>query len=370
MNASPFLTPLAVEAWDAWFRWRDHGQLRDVTVDSTWDRVATFLAQRESGIARMAYRRRLCDAFEGWQLLLDERVLASAGTAECEWPGDDLVGVINVARHVTAPCSRDARFDRAAFEATADLAVRALDDAIGLRGDRANVSPRLRIGVIGMGDALALLGLCYDSAPARAQVALVAQSLAQGCLRGSLALAHDRGARLPCDDAWIEQQRRRGTPADLLRDAAGSGLRHPALTAITSQQRMAWFANDVSDALDPLRPGSCIRSVACDNGTRCVQSDGYARTLGRRIGMADLAAAPFESVSIAAQLRLRAAAAPFVDEKILYPVRVAKEPDIDTIAASIGMAHELGLGEFAWRLCESDACLHPLTEAPAFSMRL
>jgi ribonucleoside-diphosphate reductase alpha chain len=359
MNASPFLTPLAVEAWDAWFRWRDRGQLRDVTVDSTWDRVATFLAQRESPGGRIAYRRSLCDAFGKWQLLLDERVLASAGTSACAWPHDALVGVINVARHVTAPSAQNADFDRAAFEATAALAVRALDDAIRVRGDHADSTPpRLRIGVIGMGDALALLGLPYDSAPARAQVALIAQALAHGCLRGSLALARERGSRLPCDDAWIDLQRRRATPADLLRDASSFGLRHPALTAITSQQRMAWFANDVSDALDPLRPSACTQSVACDNGIRCMQSDGYARMVGRKVGMTALTAAPFEPVSIAAQLRLRAAAAPFVDEKIDYPVRAAKAPDVDTIAASVGMARELGLGEFAWRLCEAHPRMH------------
>jgi hypothetical protein len=45
---SAFMTPLAVETWDAWFRWRDRGQLRDRTIDATWERVATCLSRDRS----------------------------------------------------------------------------------------------------------------------------------------------------------------------------------------------------------------------------------------------------------------------------------------------------------------------------------
>ena len=46
-SPSPFLDPVAVEAWDAWFRWREDGQLRDISVEATWERVAGALAQAE-----------------------------------------------------------------------------------------------------------------------------------------------------------------------------------------------------------------------------------------------------------------------------------------------------------------------------------
>ena len=126
---SPFINPLAVEVWDTWFRWREFGQLRDLTIDATWDRVATALMGVESGIDRGPFKRRLMDAFASWQLLLDERVLETAGTPTLSWRNDDLVAVLNVARFVRAPCTQHASFDLVTFEDVATLAVRALDNA-------------------------------------------------------------------------------------------------------------------------------------------------------------------------------------------------------------------------------------------------
>jgi ribonucleoside-diphosphate reductase alpha chain len=195
---SPFITPLAVEAWDTWFRWRDCGQPRDLTIDATWERVATSLTVESTGTARDDFRRRLLHAFGGWRLLLDERVLTTAGTSRGVWPDDGLAATLNVARFVKAPYTPRAEFDRSAFEETADLAVRALDDAtLVVRAPTPTVPAHLRIGMIGVADALVLLGIAYDSPAALAQMATFAQALAHGCLHGSLAMAHERGGIPP-----------------------------------------------------------------------------------------------------------------------------------------------------------------------------
>lgn len=69
---------MAVDIWDAWFRWREQGALRDLTVNATWDRVATALASIEPADATI-WSERFTDAFRAWRLLLDERILATAG---------------------------------------------------------------------------------------------------------------------------------------------------------------------------------------------------------------------------------------------------------------------------------------------------
>jgi len=351
---SPFITPLAVEAWDTWFRWRDCGQLRDLTIEATWERVATSLTTERTGTARDDFRRRLLHAFGGWRLLLDERVLTTAGTSRCVWPDDGLAATLNVARFVKAPYTPRAEFDRAAFEETADLAVRALDDAtLVVRAPRPTVPAHLRIGMIGVADALVLLGIAYDSPAALAQTATFSQALAHGCLQGSLAMAHERGARLPCPPAWQVRERSRQTPPELIAEAARSGLRHDGLTALTSRQHLAWLANDVSDALDPLRARGCAYEFACGNGRRCVQSEGYARIVARHLGASRIDAL-LGPVSVSAQLRLRAAAQAWIDEPIAYPVRVDTRPDADAIVGYRALAHELTLGKFAWRLCNSE----------------
>src|SRR5947208_17040636 len=100
MPASPFLNTQAVETWDTWFRWREGGQLRDLTIESTWQRVATALAASRASARRPGYKRRLLDAFGAWHLLLDERVLATAATSSPQWRSNDLAAVLNIASFV------------------------------------------------------------------------------------------------------------------------------------------------------------------------------------------------------------------------------------------------------------------------------
>ena len=320
MLTSPFTNPLAVEAWDAWFRWREDGQLRDLTIDATWDRVATALATAESGAARADCKRRFMNAFSSWQLLVDERVIATAGTPGASWRSDDLVAVLNVASFVRSPCTQSATFDRTSFEEVAALAVRALDDAITMRLAPTTSATRLRIGVIGLGDALALLGLAYDSGDARAQATLVAQALANGCLAGSIALARDRGPRIQFDGDLQRRARVRENLSELVEDATRCGLRHAELTAITPQQRLAWFANHVADALNPALVRVQAENISARDGKRTVHSQGYALTTIRQVGPAG--SGPnilLGAVPARAQLELRAAMQQWIDEPIVYP---------------------------------------------------
>lgn len=252
--ATLFTDPLAVEAWDSWFRWRDDGALRDVTVDATWWRVAHALAAVD-GASAAIWAHRFVDAFSRWRLLPDERLLQAAGTGR---PLPDLVApaaVLNVAAFVTAPRSSRASFDHARFAETAAIAVRLLENAAVRYGD-GPPPPVLRIGLIGLADALFLLGLPYASIDARAQARAVAAALAEGCLRGTIDLASERGAadhdldRRCLAARWYA----RGTPPGLIEAGLRHGIRHTGLTALDPHPRLARLANNVADALE-LAPG-------------------------------------------------------------------------------------------------------------------
>src|SRR5690348_2313422 len=97
---SSFIETAAVEAWDAWFRWRERGRLRDISVEATWRRMARTLAAVEPAQPAAEYEAALMTAFASWRLLLDERVLATAGTHAAEWPNNDLVAVLNAGMFV------------------------------------------------------------------------------------------------------------------------------------------------------------------------------------------------------------------------------------------------------------------------------
>jgi len=299
--------------------------------------VATALA---AGTARSAdYKRRLIEAFAAWRLLLDERVIATAGTAAAQWNSDNLRAVLNAASFVRAPGSRRAAFDFACFEDSAVLAMQALEGAVGLVDDNSGSDARTRVGLIGLGDALALLNVAYDSDDGRMQAANIARALARGCLAGSIALAREHGARIRCDAAWSERASHRGYPRGLIEDALRHGLHQREFTAITSQPRLSSFANGVADALDPL-PDAC-----------CDPADSYAAALGRRArGCANAAASASDvPTCVAAQLRMRATVQPWIDERIDYPFNIDRAPSAAEIGAWSALARELDLGPLSWR---------------------
>lgn len=320
---SPFRNTLAVETWDTWFRWREGGRLRDVTIDDTWERVAFTLTA--SPAHAPDFKQRLLDAFASWHLLPDERLLMRAGVVAPPWEAGDLHAVLNAASFVRVSTAKPASFDHAHYANIAALAVRALESAADLYTGHAREAPRTRIGIIGLGDALALLDLDYDSDAARAQAANIALALAQGCTAGSIALARERGAQVRCDARWIEQARRRGYRRDLIEAAVEHGLRHGRLTAIVSQPRLAALANGVADALDPVS----------DYSTNA----------------ADVA----RPADVSAQLRMRASIQPLIDEPIDYPVSIDREPNAADMAAWNALARQLGLAPPRWRHAERTA---------------
>lgn len=248
-----FTDPAAVEAWDSWFRWRDGSGLRDLDIDATWWRVANALAVVEGPFSPLLVRH-LVNAFCRWSLLPDERLLQYAGTDTRIEELDSPAAVLNVAAFVSSPLTGLARFDRDSFMATAGLAVHLLDNALTLFSS-ARLPVALSIGVIGLTDAMRYLGCPLSSTEAREHAREIAMCLAEGCLRGSVLLASERGSPVtPSERSRLaERWRERGMPESLVADALAHGVRHTSLTAIQPHPRLAALANNVADAATPAR---------------------------------------------------------------------------------------------------------------------
>lgn len=248
-----FTHPIAVETWDAWFRWRDGDTLRDRTINDTWQRVAHCVARAE-GPHASAWANRFCDAFSQWRLLPDERLLRYAGTGRRAVRPRAPVAVLNVGAFVTTPIGEEARFEYARFMETAALAVRLLDDAVAACDFLAK-DDGLRVGMIGLGDALAALGARYGSEPARHTAQVVARALAEGCLLGSVELASERGASpIPPRDEMLEHWRWQGMSPWLLERATRVGVRHERVCTIARHPLLARLANGASDGIDAAPP--------------------------------------------------------------------------------------------------------------------
>ncbi len=76
-----FDNPLAGEIWSSKYRFNPAGAAGDCTVDGTWSRVATALAEAEVPELRAPMRERFTDALRDYRFLPAGRILAGAGTA-------------------------------------------------------------------------------------------------------------------------------------------------------------------------------------------------------------------------------------------------------------------------------------------------
>lgn len=243
-----FTDPHAVDVWDASFRWRSGDLLRDRTIDATWQRVAGALAAN-AGAQTERWRQRYVEAFSRWQLLPDERLLRCAGTDRLPTALPEPQACLNLGAFVLAPRSAVARFDHAGFAAAAGLSVRLLDDAVRLcEGDRAGAAT-LAIGVMGLADALAALGLDYRGREAQLAAAAIARTLAYATLESALQLAQERGpGQDGADGALAAHWRDRPLPPELA-GPLRRHRRHRRLTRISAQPCLALLANNASIGL-------------------------------------------------------------------------------------------------------------------------
>lgn len=321
-RTTEFIDLAAVEAWDTWFRWRERNQLKDVSIQDTWARVAAALGGH--GAPKRDLEQRVQDAMEAWKLLPDARIIATAGTT-CEvWPDNKLTAVLNIARFVRDPGTSSSRMDLAEIERVAHLAVEALDNALQMAPWRSNqTGTHLHIGLIGLADAFALMDIPYCSEQARSTARDISERLAVGCLSANLRLARDRQPRFRISREDPIAQRLREISPMLAKEAQLHGLRHMSLTAITSQSSLAQLANNVADAVNPLRVAQCAAGLSTPDGMKQSAARGYALEWSHKRGaslehmqtMVGNARATTQ-----AQLALRDAMQAWIDAPIDYPL--------------------------------------------------
>jgi ribonucleoside-diphosphate reductase alpha chain len=111
------------------------------------------------------------------------------------------LGSIDLTRFVREPFNARAAFDFGAFGELAQTAVRTLDNVLELthwpltkQRAEAHAKRRIGLGFTGLGDALAMLGLRYDSDAARAQAGRIAETMRDAAYAASTGLAQQKGA--------------------------------------------------------------------------------------------------------------------------------------------------------------------------------
>lgn len=172
------------------------------------------------------------------------------------------LGSINLTRFVTDPFRKTARFDMARFREVAGVAVEMLDRVLDCtrwpldeQGEEARNKRRVGLGFLGLGDAMAMLGIAYNSPQGVAFASEVSREMRDTAYRASVELARTLGA-FPLFDA--EQYLAEGTfasalPDDLQAEIREHGIHNSHLLTIppTGTTSMA-FGNNASSGIEPI----------------------------------------------------------------------------------------------------------------------
>ncbi len=192
-----------------------------------------------------------------------ESIAATNPCAEQPLPpyGCCCLGSIDLTRFVRDPFDTSARFDDDAFVAVAQVATRMLDNVLDVtvwplpqQQEEARNKRRIGLGFTGLGDALVMLNLRYDTEPARAMARHIAALMRDAAYGASVELARERGAfPLFNADLYLSGASFASRlPQPLRERIRAQGLRNSHLLSIAPTGTISLaFADNASNGIEP-----------------------------------------------------------------------------------------------------------------------
>jgi ribonucleoside-diphosphate reductase alpha chain len=250
------------------------------------------------------------------------------------------LGSINLARYVRNPFGDRAEFDYAGFGKTVDVAVRMLDNVLDATNwplaqqkSEAHAKRRVGLGVTGLGDALIMLGLRYDTPQALAMAGKLAEYMRDRAYLASVELARERGAfPLFNADLYLSGGNFASRlPAEIKQKIRAHGIRNSHLLSIAPTGTISLaFADNASNGIEPPFSWTYTRKKRTAEGTfREYQVEDYAWRLYRHLhGEVEQLPDPFVTaleLSAQAHKDMVAAVAPYVDSSISKTVNVPED---------------------------------------------
>jgi ribonucleoside-diphosphate reductase alpha chain len=248
------------------------------------------------------------------------------------------LGSLNLTAFVKQPFRDEAKFDFERMRQVAAIAVRMLDlvlDAtvwpLEKQEAEARAKRRVGLGFLGLGSALVMLGLRYDSEEGRALAARIACELRDAAYAASVELAKEKGP-FPLFDAEQYMQGRfiARLPAQLRDAIRAHGIRNSHLLSIAPTGTISLaFADNASNGIEPAYSWTYKRKKRMPDGsTRTYEVADHAWRLyghlGHDIAETSLPAQFVAALQMAASdhLRMMEAVQPFVDTAISKTVNV------------------------------------------------
>ncbi len=271
------------------------------------------------------------------------------------------LGSLNLVRYVIDPFGDEPRFDFERFARVVSISVRALDNVLDLtlwpleaQDREAKAKRRIGLGFTGLGNALTMMKLRYDSEAGRAFAAEIARRMRDVAYETSVALAGERGA-FPLFDAeayLAEPHAASRLPEALKERIREEGIRNSHLMSIAPTGTISIaFGSNSSGGIEPAFSWTYTRRKRMPDGSRHeYEVEDFAYRLFRHMG-GNVGALPDYFVSamqIGAldHMRMSAAVQPYVDSAISKTVNVAEDypyEDFKTLYFEAGQAGLKGI---------------------------
>jgi ribonucleoside-diphosphate reductase alpha chain len=247
------------------------------------------------------------------------------------------LGSIDLTRMVKAPFSNQAGFDHEPFKQLVRTSIRMLDNVLDVTAwplpeqqEEARSKRRVGLGFTGLGDALAMLGLRYDTDAARDFAADITRIMRDEAYAASVDLAIERGA-FPLLDAekYLDAPRFASRlPDELKNKIRKHGLRNSHLLSIAPTGTISLaFADNASNGIEPPFSWFYTRKKRMPDGTtKDYQVEDHAWRLYKKLGgdPDKLPPAFVTALEISAidHMKMVAAVAPYIDTSISKTVNV------------------------------------------------
>ena len=247
------------------------------------------------------------------------------------------LGSVDLTHFVQRPFEADADFDDAAFAEVCRVATRMLDNVLDVtvwplpqQLEEARSKRRVGLGFTGLGDTLVMLGLRYDTEPAREMARRISAVMRDAAYDASVELARERGA-FPLFNADLYLSRgsfATRLPAALKEKIRVHGLRNSHLLSIAPTGTISLaFADNASNGIEPAFSWTYTRKKReADGSFKEFSVEDHAWRLyrhlkGEHAPLSDAFVTALE-MSAESHAAMVAAVAPYIDTSISKTVNV------------------------------------------------